>query len=73
MRKIVSVKALPAFEPELQFDTGEVKVFDARPYLEKGVFAELKDPAYFRRVAVFLDSVAWPCSTPLRKLRLLSL
>ena len=60
MRKVLSVKPLPNFELELRFDTQEVKVFDTKPYLEKGVFTELKDPEYFARVAVFLDSVAWP-------------
>ena len=60
MRKVLSVKPLPRFELELRFDTQEVKVFDVKPYLEKGVFAELKDPGYFSRVAVFLDSIPWP-------------
>ncbi len=60
MRKILSVKPLPDFELELRFDTQEVRVFDTKPYLEKGVFAQLKDPEYFSRVTVFLDSVAWP-------------
>lgn len=60
MRKVLSVKPLPHFELELRFDTQEVKVFDTKPYLERGVFAELKDPEYFSRVAVFLGSIAWP-------------
>lgn len=60
MRKVLSVRPLPDFELELRFDTDEVKVFDTKPYLEKGVFAELKDPEYFSRVRVFLDSIAWP-------------
>ena len=60
MRKVLSVRPLPGYELELRFDTHEVKVFDTKPYLKKGVFAELKDPEYFSRVAAFLDSVAWP-------------
>ncbi len=60
MRKVLSVKPLPHFELEFRFDTQEVKVFDVKPYLERGVFAELKDREYFSRVAVFLDSIAWP-------------
>ncbi len=60
MRKVLSVRPLPEYELELRFDTHEVKVFDTKPYHEKGVFTELKDPEYFSRAAVFLDSVAWP-------------
>jgi len=28
----------------LKFNTGETRLFDARPYLDKGVFQRLKDP-----------------------------
>jgi hypothetical protein len=60
MRKVLSVRPLPDFELELRFDTDEVKVFDTKPYLERGVFGELNDPEYFSRVKMFLDSIAWP-------------
>ena len=60
MRKVLSVQPLSHFELELRFDSQEVKVFDTKPYLEKGVFTELKNPEYFSRVRVFLDSIAWP-------------
>ena len=45
-------------EPE--FNPGETRVFDVRPYLEKGVFNCLKDPAIFKQAYVAYDTVCWP-------------
>jgi hypothetical protein len=42
------------------FNTGETKLFDARPYLEKGVFTKLKKPELFKQVYVAFDTVCWP-------------
>jgi hypothetical protein len=35
-------------------------VFDVRPYLDKGIFVELKDINYFRQVRVAFNTVQWP-------------
>jgi hypothetical protein len=42
------------------FANGEVREFDVKPYLEKGIFKELKDLSYFRAVKVVAGSVEWP-------------
>ena len=47
-------------DPELVFNTGEARLFDARPYLERGVFQRLKDLALFKQAYVALDTVCWP-------------
>jgi hypothetical protein len=60
MKKVVSVKALDGYRLELDFDSGERRIFDARPYLDRGIFTELKDPAYFRAVRVAFGAVTWP-------------
>jgi hypothetical protein len=44
----------------LTFTNGEKGVFDCRPFLEFGVFRELQEEAYFRRVRVEGGTVAWP-------------
>ncbi len=46
----------------LDFETGEYRVVDIRPFLEGSVFEPLKDPAYFRQVKVDPDArtVVWP-------------
>ena len=57
---IVSVTANDDYSLSLEYETGERRIFDARPYLELGIFQELKDPAYFRSVVVSLGTIAWP-------------
>jgi len=42
------------------FENNEIREFDVKPYLEKGIFTELKDSSYFRRVRVVSGSVEWP-------------
>src|SRR5574338_731114 len=48
------------FHLEITFDTGETKLFDMHPYLDKGVFRSLQDPALFKQAFVALDTVCWP-------------
>jgi hypothetical protein len=60
MRKVKKVKARDNFELELVFDNDEVKVFDVKPYMDRGIFTELKQPEYFNQVRIFFDSITWP-------------
>jgi hypothetical protein len=57
---IVEVRARDDFHLELLFSTGEKGVFDAQPYLQKGVFQRLKDINEFKRASVAYDTVCWP-------------
>lgn len=60
MLKVVSVKPEKDYWLSITFDNGETKLFDVSPYLRKGVFKELTDQDYFRRVSVKFDSIVWP-------------
>ena len=44
----------------LSFSDGEKKIFNVSPYLNKGVFKELTDFNYSRRVKPFFGGVGWP-------------
>ena len=44
----------------LTFSNGEQRLFDLTPYLDKGVFKELRETGYFRRVRVVAGSIEWP-------------
>ena len=44
----------------LTFENNEVKIFDMIPYLDKGIFQELKDENLFKAVKVSFDSIEWP-------------
>ncbi|MDR3296654.1 MAG: DUF2442 domain-containing protein [Prevotellaceae bacterium] len=43
----------------LQFANGEVRHFDVKPYLDKGIFRDLKDPAMFNSARPDGLSVEW--------------
>ncbi len=58
--KVVTVEPLEHFILQLQFDNGEVRQFNVTPYLEKGIFRELKDVSYFKQVKPFVGGVQWP-------------
>jgi hypothetical protein len=60
MRKVRSVSPLSDHRLLLGFDNGEQRVFDVKPYINRGIFIELKDPSYFGKVRVFMDSICWP-------------
>jgi hypothetical protein len=60
MKKVVAVKANQDYSLDLRFDDGSLRRFDTTPYLELGVFRELKDRNYFAQVAIAYGTVQWP-------------
>lgn len=56
---VINVKPLENFILLLKFDTSEIKVFDMKPYLNKGKFQEIANPEAFKNVRVSFDSVEW--------------
>ncbi len=45
---------------ELWFSTGDHRLFDARPYLNRGDFIRLQEITLFQQAFVSLDTVCWP-------------
>ncbi len=58
--RIKRVKANQDYTLNLFFENGEEKIFDCRPYLDIGVFKELKELPYFLKVTVQMGTVSWP-------------
>ncbi|WP_353095843.1 DUF2442 domain-containing protein [Tissierella praeacuta] len=56
---IKDVKPLSDYQLLLTFENGEKRIFDMKPYLNKGIFKELKDEKKFRSVRVSFDSIEW--------------
>lgn len=56
---VSSVHQLDNYELLLTFANGEQRVFDSKPYLDKGVFKHLREPAFFARARVVAGSVKW--------------
>lgn len=59
MKKVVSAKANDDFTLDLKFDDGSYRRFDTKPYLDKGIFNELKDLNYFRNFCIAFGTVQW--------------
>lgn len=58
----ISVKeVVPSDEYKLllTFENGEVRIFDMNPYLDKGIFKELRDVSIFKSVRVSFDTIEW--------------
>ena len=60
MESVLSVTPKENHLLELKFNTGEIRLFDATPYLEKGVFKKLKNKTLFNQAYVAFDTVCWP-------------
>ncbi len=60
METVVRVQPRDNFLLELWFNTGEHRLFDMSPYLDRGVFVKLKDPEKFKQAYVAFDTVCWP-------------
>lgn len=54
------VKALPDYRIYVEIEDGRKGVFDMKPYLDFGVFRELRDMHYFKQVGIVFGAVTWP-------------
>ncbi len=43
----------------LTFENGEKRIFDMKPYLDFGIFEELKDVNIFKSVRISFDTIEW--------------
>ena len=57
--KVKSVRPQSGHELALEFENGERRLFDIRPYLDMGVFKQLRDPSRFQSARVVAGSVEW--------------
>jgi hypothetical protein len=57
---VTTVRALDDYELELSFGNGEFRRFNVKPYLGRGIFVRLRDPALFQAARVVAGSVEWP-------------
>jgi len=56
---VVKVVAMPGFLLEAEFETGEIRQFDMRPYLGYPAFMLLNEPGFFMRAKVQNGDVIW--------------
>ena len=56
---IKEVKPLDNYLLHLTFENGEKRLFDLKPFLDFGIFRELKDLRLFKTVRTSFDSIEW--------------
>ena len=54
------VKPLSDYRIYVEVEDGRTGIFDLKPYLDHGVFKELRDTAYFNQVGIVFGAVTWP-------------
>lgn len=57
---VSSVEVGDNYKLRIKFENGELRIFDVSPFLDKGIFNELKDKDYFKQVKVSFGSIEWP-------------
>ena len=57
---VEAAEPIENYKLKVHFANGEVKEFDVAPFLDKGIFVELKDEEYFSKVKVAFGAVQWP-------------
>jgi hypothetical protein len=56
---VKKVVAADDYKLILSFSNGEVRMFDVKPFLNKGIFRELKNISLFQTVHVSFDTIEW--------------
>lgn len=62
---VTRVAAHDDYVLSIEFNNGELKNLDMKPYLDFGVFKRLKDLNNFTQVRVSFDTVEWPAGVDL--------
>lgn len=58
--QVVDLEPLPDYRLRLAFSNGEIRLFDVAPYLDWGIFKQLRDEALFNEAYIEAGSVEWP-------------
>lgn len=60
MIKVNYVEAREDYKLFVELSNGKKGLFDVKPYLDKGIFTELKDENYFKSVKPAFGGIIWP-------------
>jgi len=58
--RVSQVFPIDGYKLKLIFTNGEQGLYDCSPFLEFGIFKELKDKHYFNQVTVVDGTAVWP-------------
>jgi Protein of unknown function (DUF2442) len=59
LQNVIEFEILPEHKIRVALSNGKRGIFDVKPYLDKGIFTELKDYNYFRNARIEYGTIAW--------------
>jgi hypothetical protein len=62
---IVKVTPAEGFSLVVGFDDGQTRILDMKPFLNFGIFQQIKKQENFNRVHVAFDTIEWDCGVDL--------
>ena len=57
---VITVEPEKNYKLLITFENNERRLFDVKPFLDKGIFTELKSIDYFKKVKVSFGAIQWP-------------
>lgn len=60
LQDVTNFEILADYNIKVTLSSGKTGIFNAAPYLDRGIFAELKDYEYFRRARIEFGTIVWP-------------
>jgi len=60
MIKVISIEPKENKMIFVRMSNGKEGYFDVSPYLDKGIFKELKNDSYFKQARISFGGIAWP-------------
>ena len=57
--RVINVKPEKNYTLHLWFNNGEEGILDMKPYLDKGIFRDLRDLSMFNSVRPFIGTIQW--------------
>jgi hypothetical protein len=57
---VIGIEILSDYKIKVTLSNDKEGIFDVKPYLDRGIFKELKDYNYFRRARIEFGTITWP-------------
>jgi len=57
---VIDFKILSNYKIQVSLSSGDIGIFDVSPYLDKGIFKEMKNYNYFKRAKIEYGTIVWP-------------
>lgn len=60
MHSVKRINHIDGYKISLTFEDNETKIIDTEPYLDTGIFLDLRDAKLFNKVRVQGSTIVWP-------------